>query len=246
MKPKKKVASGEKPQASGEKESDTDPHAVSLAELLADDFKKFYADEIQLFEGFQASKFQPEFLSDESMRTLLPGHDAFMRMLDHTHGHDIQGRLATHAFYLVMPPCENTEELLHPIYKEGLCGGLLFRQLQDAYEKGDAGFFLKLADMIKARSVETPNAFDQLAYALRAKLNLENDGKPVTKKAVKELAEKMRAEYLIRSRGQTPSPGLIKLETDRFGWDWQKRIWKKHPDLIGLPKDKGGAPRKRK
>jgi hypothetical protein len=166
-------------------------------------------------------------------------------MLDHTHGHDIQGRLATDAFYLVMPPCEKTVKLLHPIYKEGLCGGLLFRQLQDAYENGDAGFFLKLADMIKARSVASPNVFDPVAYALRAKLKLEDDGKPVTKKAVRELAEKTRAEYLIRSRGQMPSPALIKLEIDRLDWDW-KRIWKKHPDLIGLPQDKGGAPRKRK
>jgi len=247
MKTKKQEVARENAQESAEKLSGTFPGAAAFADLMADSVQKIYADQVQLFDGFESGKSHHENLSDEGLRALMPGLDAFERKLDFIHGHDFQGRLAARAFSHMRSSVEQTENpgLLHPIYREGLCGGLLFRQLQDAYKKGDAGFFRALVGMIETRAIATPKLFDPVAYALGAKLKLEDDGKPVTKKAVRELAEKTQAEYQIRSRGAMPTPDLIKRETDRLCWDW-KRTWKKHPDLEDLPKDKGGPPRKRK
>jgi hypothetical protein len=240
------------------------------ATLLSDEEVSVYGDLLfevllqdginQLFKGFEDGKTAPEMLSDESIAEKLPSQAAPLRMLDHGHGHGFRGRLAEFAIYQVReqaglepvefegaPPLEETGEPTHPLYADGICGGLLLRQLQDALESGDGAFFRTLAEMIEKDYLEPPNQLDAVGYALQAKLDLEKEGKPVTKKTVREKAERKRAEFLVRRSGKTPTPDLIAREIEGANWNWNwKRIWKQHPDIEGLDQDPGGRPATRR
>jgi len=262
MKPKKKAPAPDKPKKPGTKKASkklpSDEKMGVYTDLLVESLLEEAAS--QLWLGYEHGKATPEMLSDQQIAENLPGQDAGLRMLDHGHGHGFHGRLAGFVIYQVreqsglepvefegVPPPEETKEPTHPLYADGICGGLLLRQLQDALASGDGGFFRTLAEMIEKDYLEPPNQLDAVGYALQAKLELEKEGKPVTKKTVREKAERKRAEYRVRQEGKTPTPDLIAKEIEGANWNWNwKRIWKQHPDIEGLDQDPGGRPATRR